>query len=118
MLLCSNALFLVFGWERHSTNSSARATVETAATNPAAASSHLGPPRWKADLRKLHSFWLTNRKNIPTATNAATRVPTTNDTTQCRGLVAFDPAPFCAAPMPNQKRSLSMALRLLDFSVP
>jgi hypothetical protein len=33
-------------------------------------------------------------------------------------LVAFDPAPFCAAPMPNQKRSLSMALRLLDFSVP
>jgi hypothetical protein len=41
---CSNALFVVFGRERHSTNSSARATVETAATNPAAASSHLGPP--------------------------------------------------------------------------
>src|SRR5262249_27797097 len=35
---------------------------------------------------------------------------TTNETTQCRSTVAFDPAPFCAAPMPNQKRSLSIAV--------
>src|SRR5262245_58214578 len=32
---------------------------------------------------------------------------TTNETTQCRSTVGFDPAPFCA-PMPNQKRSLSI----------
>jgi len=33
------------------------------------------------------------------------------ETTQCRlGLISFDPAPFCAAPMPNQKRSLSIAV--------
>jgi len=52
--------------------------------------------------------WLTNRKNIPTAINAANRIPTTNETTGCRLAVGFDPAPFCAAPRPNQKRSLSI----------
>src|SRR4029077_14106957 len=37
--------------------------------------------------------------------------PTTSETTQCRlGLTSFDLAPFCAAPRPNQKRSLSMAV--------
>src|SRR6516165_4780386 len=55
--------------------------------------------------------WLTNRKNIPAAINRASRVPTTNEVTGCRlGLTAFDPAPFCAAPIPNQKRSLSIAV--------
>src|SRR6516165_12626119 len=59
---------------------------------------------------KLHR-WLTNRINIPTAINRAIRTPTTNDVTGWRlGLTSFDLAPFCAAPMPNQKRSLSIAL--------
>src|SRR6266481_5908613 len=39
----------------------------------------------------------------------AIRTPTTNDVTGCRlGLTSFDLAPFCAAPIPNQKRSLSI----------
>jgi hypothetical protein len=60
-------------------------------------------------LRDLHSFWLTSDKNIPTIINAAMRVPTTSETTQFRlSARGFDPAPFCAAPMPNQKRSLSI----------
>ena len=43
--------------------------------------------------------------------NRASRVPTTNEVTGCRlGLTSFDPAPFCAAPIPNQKRSLSIAV--------
>jgi hypothetical protein len=29
---------------------------------------------------------------------------------QCGRAVGFDPAPFCAAPMPNQKRSSSMGV--------
>src|SRR5262245_18451008 len=49
------------------------------------------------DLRKHHSFWLTNRRNIPTVINAVAKIPTTNDTIQCRLTVGFDPAPFCAA---------------------
>jgi hypothetical protein len=61
----------------------------------------------QSDLRKPHSFWLTNRRNIPTVINAVAKIPTTNDTTQCRLTVGFDPAPFCAAPMPNQKRRSS-----------
>src|SRR5262249_22931683 len=41
----------------------------------------------------------------------AIRIPTTSETTQCRlGLTSFDLAPFCAAPRPNQNRSLSMAV--------
>src|SRR5262249_54723923 len=46
----------------------------------------------------------------PTAINtAAIRVPTTNEVTGCRlRLTSFDPAPFCAAPRSNQKRSLSI----------
>src|SRR5262245_57604955 len=38
------------------------------------------------------------------------QIPTTSETTQCRSTVGFDPAPFCAAPRPNQKRSLSIAV--------
>ena len=35
----------------------------------------------------------------------------TSEITQCRLSVSlFDPAPFCAAPRPNQKRSLSIAV--------
>src|SRR5262245_17425548 len=56
---------------------------------------------------KLHSFWLTNRRNIPTIINAAIKVPTTSETTQFRCSIGFDPAPFWAAPIPNPKRSLS-----------
>src|SRR5262249_45618302 len=53
--------------------------------------------------------WLTNKINNPTAINRASRIPTTNEITGCRlGLTSFDPEPFCAAPMPNQKRSLSI----------
>src|SRR5262249_52475767 len=56
-----------------------------------------------------HHFWLTNRINAPTVINRASRIPTTNETTQCRlGLTSFGLAPFCAAPRPNQKRSLSI----------
>src|SRR5262245_32796595 len=61
-------------------------------------------------MKSFQSFWLTNRRKDPTIINAATRVPTTSDTTQCRCTVGFDPAAFCAAPMPNQKRSLSIAV--------
>src|SRR5215468_10845655 len=50
--------------------------------------------------------WLTNRINIPTAINRASRIPTTNERTGCRLAEGFDPAPFCAAPRPNQKRRL------------
>src|SRR5262249_57114615 len=52
--------------------------------------------------------WLTNRINIPTAINRASRVPMANERTGCRLAEGFDPAPFCAAPRPNQKRSLSI----------
>src|SRR5262245_670776 len=39
----------------------------------------------------------------------SSRIPTTNEITGCRlGLTSFDLAPFCAAPIPNQKRSLSI----------
>src|SRR5262249_61124323 len=49
----------------------------------------------------------------PAAINRASRIPTTNEITGCRlGLTSFDPEPFCAAPMPNQKRSLSIAKTL------
>src|SRR5215813_3915097 len=55
--------------------------------------------------------WLTNKINNSAAINRASRIPTTNERTGCRlGLTSFDPAPFCAAPRPNQKRSLSIAL--------
>src|SRR5262249_20157913 len=51
--------------------------------------------------------WLTNRIKAPAAINRASRIPTTNEITQCRlGLISFDAAPFCAAPRPNQKRRL------------
>src|SRR6516165_2113988 len=49
--------------------------------------------------------------NAPAAINRASRIPATSEITQCRlGLTSFDPAPFCAAPRPNQKRSLSIAV--------
>src|SRR5262249_47725279 len=54
--------------------------------------------------------WLTNKINNPAAINRASRIPTTNEITGCRlGLTSFDPEPFCAAPVPNQKRSFSIA---------
>src|SRR5215813_14648665 len=49
--------------------------------------------------------------NAPAAINRASRIPATSEITQCPlGLISFDPAPFCAAPIPNQKRSLSIAV--------
>src|SRR5215510_1803132 len=49
--------------------------------------------------------------NAPAAINRASRIPATSEITQCRLSVRlFDPAPFCAAPIPNQKRSLSIAV--------
>src|SRR5262245_30797814 len=57
--------------------------------------------------------WLTNRTKAPAAITTAIRTPMTNDVTGWRlGLPSFDLAPFCAAPMPNQKRSLSIDRRL------
>jgi hypothetical protein len=41
--------------------------------------------------------------------NTALRIPTTNEITQGRRSAGFDPEPFCAAPIPNQKRRLLMA---------
>jgi hypothetical protein len=60
------------------------------------------------DLAPRH-FWLTNRINAPAAITRAIRIPTINEATQCRRSMGFDPAPFCAAPMPNQKRRLPIA---------
>jgi hypothetical protein len=65
----------------------------------------LSDASWVLLLGPLH-FWLTNRKNIPTAINIAIRIPTMIETTQCRRSMGFVPAPLCAAPMPNQKRRL------------
>src|SRR6516162_6468044 len=49
--------------------------------------------------------------NAPAAINRASRIPATSEITQCRlSVCSFDPAPFCAAPRPNQKRSLSIAV--------
>jgi hypothetical protein len=60
--------------------------------------------------------WLTNRTNNPAAINKGNRIPTTNEPTQCRCSVGFDPALFCAAPRPNQKGRLPMvATRRLAF---
>ena len=70
------------------------------------------PEAWQGHdglLTPLHC-WLTNRRNNPTPINSAIRIPTTSEATQCLSTVGFDPAPFCAAPMPNQKRSLSIAV--------
>src|SRR5262245_34898893 len=58
-------------------------------------------------LDKSHC-WLTNRINAPATINGASRIPTTNEMTGCRLSGGFDPAPFCAAPSPNQERSLSI----------
>src|SRR5262245_45994734 len=56
-----------------------------------------------------HHCWLTNKIKAPAAINRASRIPATSETTQCRlGSTSFDP--FCAAPRPNQKRSLSIAV--------
>src|SRR6266545_2990069 len=62
-------------------------------------------------------FWLTNRINAPAAINSAIRIPTTSEATQCRRSIGFDPAPSCAAPMPNQKRRLSIDTRRFVTSV-
>src|SRR5215831_2123801 len=62
--------------------------------------------------------WLTNKINNPAAINRASTIPTTNEITGCRlGLTSFDLAPFCAAPIPNQKRSLSIALSAIIGAV-
>src|SRR5262249_39535502 len=61
--------------------------------------------------RRVHKphFWLTNKTKAPTAINNAIRTPTTNETAGCRlRLTSSDSSPFCAAPRPNQKRSLSI----------
>ena len=56
-----------------------------------------------------HHCWLTNKIKAPAVINTASGIPATSETTQCRlGLTSFDP--FCAAPRPNQKRSLSIAV--------
>src|SRR6516162_503258 len=56
--------------------------------------------------------------NAPAAINRASRIPATSEITQCRLSVRlFDPAPFCAAPIPNQKRSLSIALSAIIGAV-
>ena len=57
--------------------------------------------------------WLTNRIKAPTPINTAIRIPTINEVTGCRCSIGFDPALFCAAPMPNQKRRL-----LIDWLQP
>ena len=60
-------------------------------------------------LARLHC-WLTNRKTIPATIARAIRIPTTNASSECRaGFRPFDPAPFCAAPMPSQKGRLLIA---------
>src|SRR5262245_62169384 len=59
----------------------------------------------RSQLAPLHC-WLTNRINIPTVINRASRVPTANDRARLRRYSGFDPAPFCAAPMPSQKNRL------------
>src|SRR6266478_7757945 len=79
-------------------------------TFPAHHSQHLAclPPSLLVSAIVPH-FWLTNKIKAPTAINTAIRTPTTNDVTGCRlGLTSFDLALFCAAPIPNQKRSLSI----------
>ena len=63
----------------------------------------------RGPLAPRHCWWLTNRRDIQTAINRATRIPTTNDEARCRRSMGSDPAPFCAAPMPNQKRRLPIA---------
>src|SRR5215467_13037944 len=61
----------------------------------------------EAAAKNLIHCWLTNKINNPATINRASRIPTTNEITQCRlGLISFDPAPFCAAPRLNQKRRL------------
>src|SRR5262245_25918634 len=50
--------------------------------------------------------------NAPAAINRASRIPATSEITGCRlGLTSFDPTLFCATPRPNQKRSLSTAVK-------
>src|SRR6516162_6924366 len=95
---------------------------------------HLAPPGWDPELvgpvrrcngrarpitdqifsalQRAHC-WLTNRIKAPTVINTAIRIPRTSEITGWRlGLTSFDLAPFCAAPLPNQKRSLSIDLYL------
>src|SRR5262245_53537569 len=59
----------------------------------------------RSQLAPLHC-WLTDRINIPTAINRASRVPTASERARFRRSSGFDPAPFCAAPMPSQKSRL------------
>ena len=66
----------------------------------------LGNTHHHADAPHNPHCWLTSNIKAPTLINTAIRIPTTNETTQCRRSVDFDPAPFCAAPIPNQKRRL------------
>ena len=48
-------------------------------------------------MKAFQSFWLTKRRKTTTPINAATKVPTTSETTQFQLSIGFDPALFCAA---------------------
>jgi hypothetical protein len=50
-----------------------------------------GLVRSRQRFASLGHCWLTNRTNIPTAINRASRVPTTTDGARCRRSMAFDP---------------------------
>src|SRR5262249_41184241 len=67
----------------------------------------VGVARTNSLVRDNSHCWLTNRTNAAAAISTASRIPATNETTRCRlALTLFDPALFCAAPMPNQNRRL------------
>jgi len=71
-----------------------------------------GPDQIFSALQRAHC-WLTSRIKAPKVINTAIRIPMTSEITGWRlGLTSFDLAPSCAAPMPNQKRSLSIDLYL------
>jgi hypothetical protein len=75
--------------------------------------SPLSAPRLPISSGAVLGRMATSRASTPAFTapiNRASRIPTTNETAQCRLIVGFDPAPFCAAPMPNQKRRLPIAV--------
>ena len=54
--------------------------------------------------------WLTNKIKTPALINRAIKIPPMIEISRCRRSLgsSFDPAAFCPAPIPNQKRSLSI----------